>query len=68
MLRDYQISSIRKPGATTMNVLSYCHTLSKNLTNNDNIIILSGSNDLNPMKFLIEMSAALKELKNCNVL
>lgn len=67
ILKDYKISGIRKPGAPSEEVLSSCTSLSKELTARDSVVIMTGCNDSNPFKFLMEMSLALKALNKCNV-
>lgn len=67
ILKDYKISGIRKPDAPTEEVLSSCNLLAKELTANDSVVIMTGSNDSNPFKFLMEMSLALKALNKCHV-
>lgn len=39
IINNYAISGLRKPDATTEEVLSCCHNLSKGLTKNDNTYI-----------------------------
>ncbi|KAJ8729513.1 hypothetical protein PYW08_001094 [Mythimna loreyi] len=67
IMKKYVISGIRKPGAKTEEVLLDCDKLTKNFSKNDSVIIMTGSNDSNPVKFIAEMSAAIKILKNCNI-
>lgn len=68
ILQKYAITGFRKPGATTEEVLLCCNKLTENFTKNDSVVIMTGQNDSNPIKFMAEMSAAVKILKDCNII
>lgn len=67
IIKDYSVIGFKKPDATTSEVLAYCKTLSKSVSKNDNIVIMTGSNDSNPHTLLSELKAALNLLKLSNV-
>lgn len=63
----YNITSIVKTGATTAKICDSIYN-SKNITENDKIVLSVGEHDTNPMMMKIELSAALKCLENKQVL
>lgn len=67
IIKDYSVIGFKKTDATTSEVLAYCNTLSKSVSKDDNIVIMTGSNDSNPHTLLSELKAALNLLKSSNV-
>lgn len=64
---DYKVESMTKPNAKTKHVLAGCSNYTNLLSKKDHVIIMTGSNDTNPVEFMTEMSIALHYLKVCNV-
>lgn len=61
----YQICSFVKPGASTEEILKT--SSSYNISRDDFVILSVGQNDRNPTNIMMELSAAIKNLK-CNVI
>ncbi|XP_050560217.1 uncharacterized protein LOC126912395 [Spodoptera frugiperda] len=64
---NYKVQSMTKPNAKTNHVLADCKHYTNLLSKKDHVIIMTGSNDSNPVEFLSEISIALHFLNNCNV-
>lgn len=62
---EYNVVCYWKPGAKTYEVLNW-HNYISNLTENDYIIILTGTNDCNPSEFLFNVKKWCKSIKNTN--
>lgn len=67
IIKTFDVQSFMKPGADTEEVLKPCKNMCQNLTTEDYVILMIGSNDSNPYKVMAEISATLKLLNNCNV-
>lgn len=64
---EYKVTSIRKPGATTNEVLKLS-SVYQNMTKNDYIVILTGVNDRNPFEFETSVHLFIRSLANTNIL
>ncbi|KAJ8730517.1 hypothetical protein PYW08_001930 [Mythimna loreyi] len=64
----FAVTSYLKPNATTEEVLKTCVNTCKNFNKSDFVIILTGSNDINPMNIQTYLHHTLCQLKSTNVL
>lgn len=65
---EFEIISIIKPNSSLYETIMYCDRLCKDFTNQDYIIILSGSNDQCPLNFQSSLYCGISLLANTNVL
>lgn len=64
---EYKVTSIRKPGACTSEILKL-NSNYQTMTKNDYIIILTGVNDRNPFEFETSVHLFIRSLVNTNIL
>lgn len=65
---NYSVSCFWKPGAKIKNVLDTETNLIKKLNRNDFVIVLGGTNDVNPYEFRLRINIWLETVSNTNVL
>lgn len=65
---EYIVTSILKPDATIDQILCNCEIICKEFDKDDYVIILTKSNDKNPMKFQSFLYYYLNSLQNTNVI
>lgn len=64
---EFQVYCFWKPGAKTTDVLINSYNFDS-LTKNDYVIILSGTNDTNPLDFQIDLGVWFKSIKHANII
>lgn len=64
--KEYQVTSITKPFASTEEILKSCSTLEA--TSDDYVILNIGETDHNPTQIVYNLSAAVKTLEKSNII
>lgn len=65
---EYKVSAIVKPNARIEQVLLTCENMCKDLTMSDYVVIIGGSNDVNPVRFNSTLLSNISSLSRTNVL
>ncbi|CAH0397641.1 unnamed protein product [Chilo suppressalis] len=64
----FKVLSLLKPGAKVEQILNSCLSLCDGLTRSDYVIIIGGSNDVNPMELQSYLYFYISKLNNTNVI